>query len=254
MKYLGNYAEDYSDLNFKFSTHKADGTPYSLAGGVISVYKSNSTTESAAGVTLTADFDGRTGLNNVKIDLSADALYAAGYDYAAVITAGTVNAVSVVGTVVALFSIDNRYMRGTDGAATSTQAVDIQSRLPAALIGGQMDSVATVDAEAIAAAIAATGELATPQDVTDAIDAANLASSGTGEVEFVHTVTISGTPMANHWVGFYTEPDCLGEPAAEGRTNTFGQVTLHLTAGFYYVKVLATGMPVTYDTATVVAP
>jgi hypothetical protein len=139
MKYLGNYAEDYSDLNFKFSTHKADGTPYSLAGGVISVYKSNSTTESVAGVTLTADFDGRTGLNNVKLDLSADAFYAAGYDYAAVITVGTVNTVSVVGTVVALFSIDNRYMRGTDGAAlasttaTATNVSDAQTAIIAAM-------------------------------------------------------------------------------------------------------------------------
>jgi len=110
MKYLGDYAEDYATLNFKFSTHKADGTPITLAGSpVVSVYKANGTTQSTAGITLTVDFDGVTGLNNVLIDLSADAFYAVGNDYSVVITTGTVDSVSVVGTVLAHFSIENRY-------------------------------------------------------------------------------------------------------------------------------------------------
>jgi hypothetical protein len=108
MQYLGNYAEDYATLNFKFSTHKADGTPIALTDGAISVYKANSTTQSTAGITLTADFDSVTGLNNVLVDLSADAFYAVGNDYSVVITAGTVDSVSVVGTVLAHFSIENR--------------------------------------------------------------------------------------------------------------------------------------------------
>ncbi|PKN36597.1 MAG: hypothetical protein CVU62_13850 [Deltaproteobacteria bacterium HGW-Deltaproteobacteria-2] len=109
MQYLGNYTEDYATLNFKFSTHKADGTPIALTDGAISVYKANSTTQSTAGITLTADFDGVTGLNNVLIDLSADAFYAIANDYQVVITTGTVNSISVVGTVLAHFSIENRF-------------------------------------------------------------------------------------------------------------------------------------------------
>lgn len=110
MKYLGDYAEDYATLNFKFSTHKADGTPIALAGTPeISVYKANGTTQSTAGVTLTTDFDSVTGLNNVLIDLSADAFYAVANDYQVVITTGTVDSVSVVGTVLAHFSIENRF-------------------------------------------------------------------------------------------------------------------------------------------------
>ena len=109
MQYLGDYAED-ATLNFKFSTHKADGTPIALAGTpAISVYKANGTTQSTAGVTLTTDFDSVTGLNNVLIDLSADAFYAVANDYQVVITTGTVDSVSVVGTVLAHFSIENRY-------------------------------------------------------------------------------------------------------------------------------------------------
>jgi len=111
MQYLGDYAEDYATLNFKFSTHKADGTPITLAGTpAVSVYKGNNTTQTTTGVTLTVDFDTVTGLHNVLIDLSADAFYAVANDYAVVITAGTVNSISVVGTVIAHFSIENRYI------------------------------------------------------------------------------------------------------------------------------------------------
>lgn len=204
MKYLGDYTEDYSDLNFKFSTHKADGTPYALAGATVKVYKSNATaTESTSGVTLTTDFDSVTGLNNVKVDLSSDAFYAAGNDYAVVITAGTVNAVSVVGTVVALFSIANRYMRGTDGAATSTQAADI---------------------------LAAVGTVGT----------------GVGGVSWLYHVTVDNVARAGAWVGYYTDANRLAL-ATQGRTDSSGNVTLHLDAGHYYVKVIIDGFPESFD-------
>lgn len=109
MQYLGDYVEDYATLNFKFSTHKASGEPITLAGTpAVSVYKANSTTQSTAGITLTVDFDSLTGLHNVLIDLSADAFYAVANDYCVVITTGTVDSVSVVGTVLAHFSIENR--------------------------------------------------------------------------------------------------------------------------------------------------
>ncbi len=52
----------------------------------------------------------------MKIDLSADAFYAVGEDYQVVITTGTVDGTSVVGYVVAEFSIENRFERGTDSA------------------------------------------------------------------------------------------------------------------------------------------
>jgi len=124
MQYLGDYAED-ATLNFKFSTHKADGTPIALAGTpAISVYKANGTTQSTAGVTLTTDFDSVTGLNNVLIDLSADAFYAVANDYQVVITTGTVDSVSVVGTVLAHFSIENSYELQTTAAAIADAVLE----------------------------------------------------------------------------------------------------------------------------------
>jgi hypothetical protein len=110
MMHLGDYAEDYADLNVKFHTHSLAGVPTTLAGTpAVSCYKSNGTTQSTAGITLTADFDSVTGLNNVKVDLSSDAFYAVGKDYQLVITAGTVGGVSVVGAVIATFSIESRF-------------------------------------------------------------------------------------------------------------------------------------------------
>jgi len=134
MQYLGDYAEDYATLNFKFSTHKADGTPIALAGTpAISVYKANGTTQSTAGVTLTTDFDSVTGLNNVLIDLSADAFYAVANDYQVVITTGTVDSVSVVGTVLAHFSIENRFQEADvtkiAGVAVSTSTAQIGANI-----------------------------------------------------------------------------------------------------------------------------
>ena len=82
-----------------FNTHKADGTPITLAGTPTArVYKDDGTTEDDSGITLTVDFDSKTGLHNVKIDTSQDAtFYATGHDYSVVLSAGTVDGVSVVG-------------------------------------------------------------------------------------------------------------------------------------------------------------
>jgi hypothetical protein len=105
--YLGDY-DTGKTVRFKFTTRDA-GIPYSLSGGVVYVYKDASTTKSSSGVALTADFDSRTGLNHVAIDMTADSsFYAAGSDFTAVLCSGTVNGYSVAGEVLRDFSIQNR--------------------------------------------------------------------------------------------------------------------------------------------------
>lgn len=192
MSYLGDYAEDYADLNFKFTTRRfSTGAPHALSGGTISVYKSNDTTQSTAGVTLTADFDGVTGLNNVKIDLSADAFYATGKDYQVIITAGTVDSVSVVGECVASFSIENRFQEvdvvkwlGT-AAATPTTAgvpeVDITHIAGAAV----NTSSAQLGVNVVNAAGTAwgSGAITAGSIATDAIDADALATDFVTEIQ-----------------------------------------------------------------------
>jgi hypothetical protein len=106
VNHLGNFKAEQT-VDFKFTT-VSGVTPFTLAGTpALAVYKANGTTQSTAGITLSVDFDGVTGLNHVRI-LTTDAFYAADNDYQVVITAGTVNGTSVVGYVVGSFSILNR--------------------------------------------------------------------------------------------------------------------------------------------------
>lgn len=107
MGYLGDISPG-KILNVKFCTINASGAPATLTSGVIKAYRDDDlNSEVTTGITLSADFDSVTGLNNVKIDTS-DAFYAAGSEFNLVITTGTVNSVSVVGYVIGSFSINHR--------------------------------------------------------------------------------------------------------------------------------------------------
>lgn len=107
MKHLGDF-DAASVLYTKFTTYRpSTGAPFTLGGTpVVSIYKDGSVTQSTAGITLTVDFDGLTGLHHLAIDTSADGtFFSAGSHFEAVITTGTVDSVSVVGSCVASFSI-----------------------------------------------------------------------------------------------------------------------------------------------------
>lgn len=107
MSYLGDY-DAATVIYTHFTLYRpSTGAPHTLAGTpAVSVYKDGSTTQSTAGITLTTDFDSVTGLNALTIDTNADGtFYAAGSFFSAVITTGTVDSVSAVGTIVAKFTI-----------------------------------------------------------------------------------------------------------------------------------------------------
>lgn len=95
-------------LDFKFTTRAfATGVPTTLSGTpVIQIYEDNSITQISAGITLTADFDGVTGLNNLRIVATSGNGFETGKSYACVISTGTVGGVSVVGEVVQQFSLE----------------------------------------------------------------------------------------------------------------------------------------------------
>jgi hypothetical protein len=100
--------DDYSletTIDKTFTTRQATGAPFTLAGSpAAGAYKDNGTTEITAGITLTPNFDGRTGLNHVRIVATTANGYAAG-TYALVLTAGTVDGISVVGETIAEFTL-----------------------------------------------------------------------------------------------------------------------------------------------------
>jgi hypothetical protein len=174
MKYLGDYAEDYATLNLKFSTHTSAGTPITLAGTpAVSVYKANGTTQSTAGITLTVDFDGVTGLHNVLIDLSADAFYATANDYAVVITTGTVDGVSVVGTTLAHFSIQNR----------STVAIKAGGITAASFAAGAIDAAAIANNAIDSATLATDVTARIASAVWDAVRASYATAGSFGDID-----------------------------------------------------------------------
>lgn len=108
MTYIGDFRLG-DTLDIKFCTVNTSGVPTTLAGTpVISAYPGNSTTEITAGITLTVDFDARTGMHNVRVVASGGNGYATATNYALVITTGTVGGSSVVGYVIGHFSIENR--------------------------------------------------------------------------------------------------------------------------------------------------
>lgn len=179
MQYLGDFVAG-STIRGSFNTRTAAGTPITLGGTpALSVYKDGGTTETTTGVTLTVDFDSRTGHHLFAI-VTSDAFYSTGSDFRIVITTGTVDGTSVVGTEVGSFSIQNRSVVpvASQVAAIETDTQDIQSRLPAALVSGRMDSsVGAMAANTLTASALATDAVAEIQNglstsaVTDAIKA-----------------------------------------------------------------------------------
>lgn len=161
-KHLGDF--DASTVVYgKFSTFRpSTGAAFTLGGTpALSVYKDNSTTQSTTGVTLTADFDTVTGLNHFAIDTSADGtFYAAGSFFDIVITTGTVDSVSVVGSVVASFTIRKN------------------SALKPATAGRTLvvDAAGLADANTVKVGPSGSGSSQTARD----IGASVLLSSGTG--------------------------------------------------------------------------
>ncbi len=150
MSYLGDFAED-GDLFHKFSTRAFDtGVPTTLIGSpVLSVYKDEGgagteKTTAESYFDLDVDHDSIAGWHNVRIDLSGDAFFETGADYAVVITVGTVGGVNVFGENIFTFSIENRSMGQPAGA---TLAADIAAiKAETVVIESQTDDIGAAGA------------------------------------------------------------------------------------------------------------
>ena len=119
-------------LDFKFSTRQfTTGAPFAFDSGAIEIYEDNSVTQITGAETLTLEFDGITGLHNLRVAATAANGFENGKSYHCVVSAGTVDSVSVVGEVVQQFSIGRSaaaadLANGTDGlGALNTLLLDI---------------------------------------------------------------------------------------------------------------------------------
>ena len=169
-------------IDIKFCTVQSTGAPTTLAGTpVISAYVDNGTTEITAGITLTVDFDARTGLNNVRVVASSGNGFATGTNVQLVITTGTVNSVSAVGYVVGTFSIEKRSAlipttggRTLDVSATGEAGVDWANvgspTTSLNLSGTTIGTLSALANNAVTAAAIATGAIDADALAADAVD------------------------------------------------------------------------------------
>ena len=179
-------------IDMKFCTVGTTGAPTQLAGSPsIAAYVGNSTTELTTGLTLTVDFDGRTGLNNVRVVASSGNGYTSAANYGLIITAGTVGGVSVVGYEVASFSIENRSaLMPTTAARTLDVSAGGEAGVDWANVGSQSatttltnTTVATVTtvnglaASSVTATAIAAGAITSAKFAAGAIDAAAIADN-----------------------------------------------------------------------------
>jgi len=189
-----------NDDDFELSGEDGTGhTAYSSGGVWVQV--------NTADLTDTEDIEGITGLHDVTIDLSADDYFSTGSDIT-VRLEGAVIDDQTVNVPLFSFSIQNRFMRGTDNALEPTTAgrkLDVTTGGAAGLDWGNIENKTTVN-DFTQTIIELCDTVTTNSDMrgTDGVDTA--AMRGTDGVD---TATMRGTDGANT-----TTPPTADENAA----------------------------------------
>lgn len=121
MSYLGDFrAGDVIDFKFTTLSTAGDGAPAALSSGAIEVFKNNSTASSTAGITLTINFAGHTGLNHVRLQTTGStSFFADANNFQVVISTGAVGSVSLKGYELRDFSLLNRSHKSSTGFPAS---------------------------------------------------------------------------------------------------------------------------------------
>lgn len=106
-------------FDIKFNTQDLSSPPVltTFAGSpAFEIYEDNSTTQITGAVTLTVDFDGITGLNNLRVAATTANGFEEGKSYSVVCSAGTVDGNSMVGQVLFEFTIKRDAVNATADA------------------------------------------------------------------------------------------------------------------------------------------
>jgi len=245
-------------LDFKFTSRAfATGVPTTLAGTpVIEVYEHNDTVQITAGETLTVDFDAVTGLNNLRIVATSGNGYEVGKSYHAIISTGTVDGTSVVGEVVAQFSIERSAAlmptvtgRKLDVTATGEAGLDLgnvtgvlgnadvswidgANRVdlgrwltvaPNVLIANRVDSfTGSMAANVVTAAAMANNAIDAATLASDTITAAKIAANAIGASELA-TDAIGSAQLATTAVDEIADGVWDEDATAHQSLGTFGQ-------------------------------
>lgn len=240
MNYIGDFAED-STIRIAFTTNNASGAAVAPSTAFeaddFRIYKNGSASQKTTtnGVTITSPFDSVTGLHTLTIDTSNDTgdtgFWTTGADYWIIaVPDETVDSQTVV-QVVAAFSIQNRYMRGTDGANTTTPPT-------AAANASQVRTELTTELNRIDASIssrlAAAGYTAPPSASSNATAVRSELTTELARID----VAIS-TRLAS---ASYTAPDNASVTAIKAKTDNLPgdpADASDITAAFTEIKGVA---------------
>jgi len=107
--YLGDYKAGET-VYFCWDTNDKDGGSVNRdTDGTINIYKDDDDSQHAGGITDSEAFDTRVGIHNCKIDLSEDEdFFAAGHDFSVILCGAEIDG-ETVNSVIATFSIENRF-------------------------------------------------------------------------------------------------------------------------------------------------
>lgn len=116
--YLGDYTDDET-VHFMWSSNDSNGASITRStDGEVRVYRDNGVTQTTTGVTDTEDFDSLTGVHVCTI-ATTDSFYETAADFTVVLQGATIDT-RTVNAVLAHFSIENRFMRGTNSASLAS--------------------------------------------------------------------------------------------------------------------------------------
>lgn len=176
-------------LYLPFTTRAfATGIPTALVSGAIDIYEDVTATPIVTGETLTVSLNSVAGFNMITVTATAATGFGAGQSYTAILQAGTVGGVSVVGEVVAHFTLDKSaaakdLANGTDGlgalkAETALIVADTGELQIDWANGGRLDLILDIVAADtttdIPALIAALNDLSAAQVNTEVLDVMNV--------------------------------------------------------------------------------
>lgn len=136
-------------LYLPFTTRAfATGVPTALASGAVDIYEDVTATPIITGETIAVSLNSVVGFNMITVTATAATGFEAGKSYTAILQAGTVDSVSVVGEVVAHFTIDKSaaakdLANATDGLGaikTETAAIKVPTDKLVFTVANQVDA------------------------------------------------------------------------------------------------------------------
>lgn len=250
-------------IDIKFSVQDATTALATLGGTpVISAYPDNGAVELTAGITLTVDFDARTGLCNVRVVATGANGYATATNYTLVVTTGTISTLTAIGLTVGSFSIEKRLLAPSainaaafaagaiDAAAIANGAIDAATFAAGAIDNAAFNVTETLTANPAAGGIVAAsfgaGAIDAAAIAADAIGASELAAGAVDEiVNAVWDETTAEARVAATYGQLFKDNvnATISSRSSHTAADVWASVTRLLTAGTNIV--LAKGVGVT---------